>query len=250
MTNHSTSSFGFFCILRALRVSLLRKTTSLVLLSCLLLQSATAQAPDWWGRQQVLKQGATADDYAVANIGQLKNIASKAAQEMESSLVSAGGAGSVIRAKVAAWAAAPLPGVIRDDYASLTIGQLKAVAKPFYDQLAAAGLRSIGTYPWTGAGADDYALANLGQLKAVFAFNLPAPDPNDTNHNGISDGWEIQMFGNLNHSADEDFDGDGLSNIDEWRAGTAANNPDTDGDGVWDGLQVTGLRVFTPLDPL
>ena len=46
----------------------------------------------------------------------------------------------------------------------------------------------------------------------------------DSNGNGIPDWWELKYFGNLNQPADGDFDGDGVSNIDEYREGTIPNN--------------------------
>lgn len=47
----------------------------------------------------------------------------------------------------------------------------------------------------------------------------------DTNDNGLPDTWEQAAFGNLNQPAMGDFDGDGVSNLDEYLEGTnAASN--------------------------
>jgi hypothetical protein len=40
-----------------------------------------------------------------------------------------------------------------------------------------------------------------------------------------------------------DFDGDGLSNFNELRAGTSMFNSDTDGDGLFDGLEINGWDI-------
>ena len=42
----------------------------------------------------------------------------------------------------------------------------------------------------------------------------------DTNRNGIDDRWELEHFGNLDQTAGGDFDGDGISNLQEVRQGT------------------------------
>jgi Concanavalin A-like lectin/glucanases superfamily/Bacterial TSP3 repeat len=42
----------------------------------------------------------------------------------------------------------------------------------------------------------------------------------DTDADGLPDSWEMQYFGNLNQAADGDYDGDGFSNLEEYRLGT------------------------------
>lgn len=210
-----------------MKPNLFRELTTALLCGLILLQSATAVAPEWWQTHSVLN-GSPADDYAVANVGQLKNLAKKAALEMNDSLP--GGAGDAINTLIASWSAAPAAGVARDDYAAANLGQVKAVAQLFYDRLAAVGAHAPGPHPWGGVNADDHALANLGQLKTVFAFDIPLLDANG---NGIPDTWEMLMFGNLDQDMDADFDFDGLSNREEFLAGTRADLADSDGDG-WD----------------
>src|ERR1041385_8014900 len=75
-----------------------------------------AAPPAWWAQRGVLS-GQPADDYAVANVGQLKHIAAMAAAELNARLP--GGAGAEINALVAAWNAAPAAGVVRDDFAAV-----------------------------------------------------------------------------------------------------------------------------------
>jgi hypothetical protein len=131
---------------------------------------AYATAPAWWSHQAVLVQNGTADDYALVNQGQLKNIARAAVTEMDAGLP--GGAGNTLHALVDAWAS---PSAQTNDYAPVNLGQLKNIAKPFYDRLIAAGL--AGGYPWSGNPnqPDDFALANIGQVKELFSFDLPNP---------------------------------------------------------------------------
>jgi alpha-tubulin suppressor-like RCC1 family protein len=136
---------------------------------------AHADAPDWWQQRGVIAAGATADDYAVANVGQLKFIAQQAAAQMEAVLP--GGAGSEINGMVSAWQLAAAQGPTGDDYAAINLGQLKNVASKFYTRLRAVNYQgqplALGaTVPWRSTGADDHALANLGQLKYVFSFIL------------------------------------------------------------------------------
>lgn len=51
-------------------------------------------------------------------------------------------------------------------------------------------------------------------------------DPTDTDGDGLPDEWERKNFGDLESSnGDEDSDGDGWSNIEEYQAGTDPNDP-------------------------
>lgn len=61
----------------------------------------------------------------------------------------------------------------------------------------------------------------------------------------LPDAWEIQYFGHLNWTDNDDPDNDGLTNIEEYNLGTNPNNPDTDGDKMPDGWEVDNN-----LDPL
>ncbi len=46
----------------------------------------------------------------------------------------------------------------------------------------------------------------------------------DSDGDGLPDSWELTYFGNLSQTATGDFDGDGVSNLDEFLQGTAPNN--------------------------
>ncbi|WP_395751778.1 hypothetical protein [Prosthecobacter sp.] len=215
-----------------MRCSLLREVIALLLFVGISLQTAIAAAPGWWTTRNVLRSSSFTDDYALANLGQLKTIARKAADEMNSTLLPIG-ADTTITNMIAQWTTPP-NGVIRDDFAVLTLGQLKTVARPFYDRLAAVGSILPNTYPWTGINADDYALVNIGQLKTVFAFDLSA-----TAIHKAFNAWAQQYFGSTSVDIDDDSDFDGLTNLEEMQASTDPTRRDTDGDGWNDQIEVS-----------
>jgi uncharacterized repeat protein (TIGR03803 family) len=174
---------------------------------------AWAVGPSWWTSRGVIVPNAAPDDYAVANVGQVRNIAKQAYEEMKANLN--GGAGSALDA---IWAT---PAVSTDDYAAVNIGQLKNLAKPFYDRLVQEGLAS--GYPWAASAtpADDYAVVNIGQVKNLFAFDIPLSSTKvDTDKDGLPDAWEQRYFQSLDNSPDADPDCDGLSNLEEYKAGS------------------------------
>lgn len=78
----------------------------------------------------------------------------------------------------------------------------------------------------------------------------------DTDGDGLEDGWEVFFFSDLSQTADDDFDEDGLTNGEELELGTDPANPDTDGDGALDGSEDNGgvfvslsQRGTSPLNP-
>ncbi|MEZ5387224.1 MAG: hypothetical protein R3F13_17075 [Prosthecobacter sp.] len=189
------------------------------LCGALLLQSATAVAPGpaWWDTQNVTDPTAAPDDFAVANAGQLKHMARKAMEAMDAELP--GGAGETIHALVDPLGTTEETASKPENGLAINQGQLKHVATPFYQRL---GL----PYPWAGASAvtDNYALVNLGQLKHVFSFELKfrtfgsvtaVTIPTEIEQAALAAWNALGTAKPLGSSAD-DFDGDGIPNLQEY----------------------------------
>lgn len=97
----------------------------------------------------------------------------------------------------------------------------------------------------------DLVVANTS-LSRVDRFGTGAALPTcagDSDCDGLPDDWEIAHAMNPNWAGDSllDYDGDGLSNTEEYALGTDPRNRDTDGDGFSDGDEVLAHR--DPLDP-
>jgi len=205
----------------------------LVVFPLLLLQAAP---PTWWSQR-----GATIatppDDFAAVNQGQLKHFTRKAVDEMNARLPD--GSGTDLNALVQTWAtqyqtggytpANPNPA----DFHAITIGQLKWIAQKIQNHLVA--VQHITTMPpWLqGPATTDTQVANLGQLKAVFAFDLTAPEGQ------LPLWWQRLYFnGQTGIDPEDDPDGDGVSNLEEYLAKTNPTSNDSDGDGMLDGYEI------------
>ncbi len=191
--------------------------------------------PPWWTSRGVLDTNETAKDYAPANIGQLKWMATNAADEMEANLP--GGAGSNVFDLVSGFAAT-------GNSIAVNLGQLKYVAQPFYDRLIEEGYTN--GYPWTTnttADDEDFAPANIGQLKKTFDFDVTF----DSEADGMPDWWENHWFGNTTNTAAGDVDADGLNNLGEYEHRTNPTDSDSDDDALSDGDEVN-VYGTDPLD--
>lgn len=251
--------------------------TGMILSSVTPLTAVEPAHPLWWGDLGVTN-GNPKQNKGVAQLGQVKNTANKAHYELESLLP--GGVGfnvpfTIPSAPDAAW--------YQTQKKALNLGQLKAVAKPFYDrlneispawvetQLQANGLTNTHYfedsngyfYPWNPATpvSENYKSAQIGQIKVVFALRFRADADSDT----LNDLVELAMYGDTSGDGTAtDYDGDGLSDALEVTHGTSSFETDTDHDGVSDGDEVaastdplsaaitsssaTTLEVFTPLN--
>jgi len=161
----------------------------------------TLQAqPTWWTATGGPLDSNPANDYAVANQGQLKQFTQKAVQYMNTNLPS--GAGTNLNNMVAGWSnyyatngyssTNPAP----QDFRVINQGQLKYIGNLVWTNLVTAGYtNSIPTW-LIGTNANDYVAMNLGQIKAVFNFDLTA----DTDGNKLPDWWEMHYFGQIGNN--------------------------------------------------
>ncbi|HUT69840.1 MAG TPA: choice-of-anchor U domain-containing protein [Desulfatiglandales bacterium] len=87
------------------------------------------------------------------------------------------------------------------------------------------------------------AVGNLSQ--SITEIYVIAEILIDLDGDGMLDAWEVAYFGDLSQDGSDDFDGDGLSDLNEYLNGTAPTREDTERDGMPDGWEVT-----YGLDPL
>ena len=183
---------------------------------------------DWWA-DYFLVDGSTPQDTVVVTHGQAKHAVQKAYQYLEAELSEVGGAGTAITALYTTYCT-NAPTDAANDRLPLSIGQLKYLTKPFYDRLNSATVAfdtsvmnpvSTDIYPWTVDQSDDadLTLATIGQLKFVFSFDLSTWVAPDVDFDGLPDWWETEWFGNLSQDQIGDFEGDGMTNLEEFENG-------------------------------
>mgnify|MGYP003188797416 FL=1 len=195
--------------------------TVLFLLLCSVLLFGAV--PQWWVERGVVPsaegeaiESTINENYSAANIGQLMFIASRAAEEINAK--TGEGAGSAINNLVSQFSLynASNP---KANYELANVGQVKYVAKPFYDKLwelkqtnpdsvtfpSGMVFLSGGTdasshkYPWNALPenptdsdySENYEIANIGQIKNLFSWSLSSLDLPDTDGDGIPDIFDV-----------------------------------------------------------
>jgi hypothetical protein len=89
--------------------------------------------------------------------------------------------------------------------------------------------------PWppaadgTGYSLQRLTLAEFGNDPANWTAAAPTPGPQglalDSDNDGISDAWELQYFGSLARDGTGDYDGDGVTDLNEYLGGTDPTDP-------------------------
>ena len=252
------------------------------ILTLLLLVSGvtlSADPPEWWlladaSNHAVIDPTATdSNPRAAANIGQAKFMAKQAldalrdqlptvAAEVMADLVGVG-------KPIATFAVPAQPDAAwhENQKAPLLVGQLKAIAEPFYKRLNDAAPQWLQTereanktqfggsiVPWpTPSEVNNHAMATIGQLKAVFALHFDQ----DSDADFASDLQNCFVTGSLTSStippelmtylltSGGDYDGDGIDNATEIANGTNPFDADSDHDGIPDGQDSQPLSPDT-----
>lgn len=239
------------------------QTSSALVLSGMILSAFTPLVavepthPLWWGDRNVTN-GNAVQNKGVAQIGQLKYMATQAHAELEALLP--GGAGFDL--PFSQPPANPDAAWYQNQKKALNLGQLKAVAKPFYDrvnevttlwplaQMQTNGLANLGEhyfqgangnlYPWNPATpvAENYKPASVGQLKLVFALRFRYSDDGDA----APDLMELAVFGDTDEviTVAHDTNADGFVDYAELINGYGLPGVDTDMDGTTDLVESPG----------
>jgi hypothetical protein len=101
-------------------------------------------------------------------------------------------------------------------------------------------------FTWTGVSNGTYTLkakATDNDGLSTTSSEITCTVGTDTDNDGLPDDWEMKHFGNLNQTASGDPDGDGVSNINEYKQG---RNP-TKGVAT-NSSNLLKLQVFTLLE--
>lgn len=138
----------------------------------------------------------------------------------------------------------PWDGQLDNDRASVELVRPDAVQLPphpdagFVPQILVDKVHYVAGPPWPFIDDGTSSLQKVlnttyGNDPANWKFAAPTPgranspsDPSDTDQDGLPDDWERTYFGDLSHDGTLDSDGDGLTDLQEYLAGTNPVNPE------------------------
>ncbi len=130
----------------------------------------------------------------------------------------------------------------RDIFGSVDLTEGEHSLEFFYYERGGGAHVELFVNAFTG----DVASFEDGTFVLLPGFGVPNPD---LDGDGLGDSWEVRFFGNLDQGAEENGDDDGLTNLQEFTLGTDPTKPDTDSDGLSDGVEVTGDPATDPINP-
>jgi len=138
-----------------------------------------SSSPLWWRERSVILPDVATDNYAAVNQGQLKNVAKQTYEALKGAGILDEAATAPAAAQTELMAKWKSPSTGGDNYVAINLGQLKAVAAPFYQHLYNKGYL-VQLPSWLSNPShsmDNFALVNSGQLKNLFSFNFDNLSP-------------------------------------------------------------------------
>ncbi len=238
-----------------------------LIVSSILATALYATSPAWWKDRGVMPKNYDEnsaenieDNYEAAKVGQLMNMATKAAEELNSVLKY--GAGDEINNLVSSFKEFDAENPDKN-YKALTASELKYVANLFYKRLSdlpetyvnmpdepafatmpdltEANLSAVSSNLESEAASEEETIVNVGQLKNSFAWALTSVPSDDSDEDGLPDSWEMKYFGNLTTANGTScYNGDGVSDLQKYQQGKDPTLPPENSN--------LYLIVYTPLE--
>lgn len=215
-----------------------------LIVSSILATALYATSPAWWKDRGVMPSDydeksltAIEENYEAAKVGQLMNMATKAAEELNSVLKY--GAGDEINNLVSSFKEFDAENPDKN-YKALTANELKYVASLFYKRLSElpktyvnmpdepafatmpdlteANFSAVSSNLESKAASEEETIVNVGQLKNSFAWALTSVPYDDSDEDGLPDSWEMKYFGNLTTANGTScYNGDGVSDLQKYQ---------------------------------
>lgn len=247
-----------------------------LIVSSILATALYATNPTWWKERGVTPidydentAQAIEENYEAAKIGQLMNMATKAAEELNANLKD--GAGDEINNLISSFKEFDVENPDKN-YQALTTNDLKYVASLFYKRLSelpktyvsmpeepafsleesnsdkvtnnseiSQSTLSLPARTSTNKSTTEETIANVGQLKNSFAWSLTSVANDDNDADGLPDSWEMKYFGNLTTANGMScYNGDGVSDLQKYQQGKDPTLPPENSN--------LYLVVYTPLE--
>lgn len=247
-----------------------------LIVSSILATALYATSPTWWKERGVMPSDydeksltAIEENYEAAKVGQLMNMATKAAEELNANLKD--GAGDEINNLISSFKEFDVENPDKN-YQALTTNDLKYVASLFYKRLSelpktyvsmpeepafsleesnsdkvtnnseiSQSTLSLPARTSTNKSTTEETIANVGQLKNSFAWSLTSVANDDNDADGLPDSWEMKYFGNLTTANGTScYNGDGVSDLQKYQQGKDPTLPPENSN--------LYLIVYTPLE--